>query len=45
MIPIPEDRIRRIHSRDALVAFLRDDLDWPAPPGVTPILKCWMELN
>ena len=34
MTLIHEDRIRRIHDRDTLIAFMREELDWPAPPDL-----------
>jgi len=41
MIRFDEDRIRRVRSRDALIAFLRDDLDWPAPPDLPAQELCY----
>ena len=31
---ISEDHLRRIQNRDTLIAFLRDELNWPAPPDL-----------
>jgi len=34
MSPIDKDCIRRVHDRDTLIGFLRDELNWPAPPDL-----------
>jgi len=31
MAPIRQGRIRRIRNRDTLIAFMCDELNWPAP--------------
>ena len=39
---MPAD-LRSLRAFPQLVAFLGDDLDWP--PGISPVLKCWMEIT
>ncbi len=34
-MPISESALDKIHNRESLIAFLRDELQWPAPEDVT----------
>lgn len=36
MSPIDQNCVRRVHDRDTLIDFLRDELNWPAPPDLAP---------